>query len=217
MSNYEELFVEADSLEDKKMSCPRIRFSKSKCVLWMIWTMEFYCQTLFNNCVVKCKSSKQLFFQLAVASQYSFWVQNKDAKTNERPTLVLFRCFIAEFSFWFLKKSLQVYLHDYEYENNHKLAHFATNLSTRRDIWIDLIPRNVMSFNFSIFSGRISMKMWKNQLHFRKKIVRTSKSDPLFRKRYQPELTQRFWEVLHLLPETCHLWQKWRTRREYKC
>ena len=48
---------------------------------WMVWKLKFYCQTMFNNCVVKAQTF-QTFTLLYTAGIYPTLVLNKNAKAK---------------------------------------------------------------------------------------------------------------------------------------
>ena len=100
-----------------------------------------------------------------------------------------------------LKNILYGYMEDNGYRYIHKLTQFVTTLNSRRNCSIDLTPRNVKN------SDTLSILYSKPRREFRKPKfksgdrARISKYDLHFRKIYQPQLTEKVFEIVAIFSE----------------
>ena len=84
------LFAKVDALDDKILSCPRIKLSNSQNLIMDGVETGVYCQSLLNNFVVKTRTSQiftLLYLTMIVYLQLLFWKKMPNAKTAQGESL----------------------------------------------------------------------------------------------------------------------------------
>ena len=95
-----------------------------------------------------------------------------------------------------LKKILHHYMEENGYKYIHKLSQFVTFLNSRKNSWIDLIPRNVRNSDFLSILYSKPLQEYKKAKFVIGHKIRISRHDLLFRKCFKPEFTQQVSEIV---------------------
>ena len=95
-----------------------------------------------------------------------------------------------------LKNVLCRYMEDYGYKYNNKLPQFIATMNSSNNRSIDMIPNHVESSKFmSIFYSKPLREYKKPKVGIGDR-VHISNYDLPFRKRFKPEFTQEFFEIV---------------------
>ena len=100
-----------------------------------------------------------------------------------------------------LKNILYRYMEDNGDKYIHKLTQFVTTLNSRRNCWIDLIPKNVKNCDFlSILYSKPLREFRKPKFEFGER-VRISRFDLPFGRAMSHSLRKKFSKLLQFLPK----------------
>ena len=97
-----------------------------------------------------------------------------------------------------LKKILYCYMEDKEYKYIHKLNQFVTTLNSRRNCWIDLIPKKVKNSAFLSTLNSKPLREFRKPKFESGDRVRISKYDLPCKKGYKPQFTQEVFGIVEI-------------------
>ena len=115
-----------------------------------------------------------------------------------------------------LKNILYRYMEDYGYKYNQKLPQFIATMNSRNNRSIDMKPNHVKNSDFMSILYSRPLREYKTSKFGIGDRVRISKYDLPFRKGYNSQFTQEFFEIVAIATKkNSNIYNQRRTRRSY--